>query len=171
MLIEFMTAIAAGFVGAGGAMLLRSLSGERLPRAMIPVFAGIGMIGVTVWNEYTWYDRIAATLPEQVVVVQTHAEPSTFRPWTYALPYVSRFMAVNRAAVHTNDQVPGQRLTEVLLYTHRQPARNVPLLIDCEGARRADIADGMEFDDAGRVTNADWQDMETQDPLLSAVCS
>ena len=171
MLIEYIAAFAAAFVGAGVAMLARHITRGAVPRSAIPVLAGMGMLGFTIWGEYAWYGRTANSLPADVVVVQTHAEPSSFRPWTYVKPFVSRFMAVDRAAVRTNADVPDQKLAEVLLFTHRGPAAKVPVLVDCLGQRRADISDGMTFDAVGAVTDATWHDMAGEDPLLAAVCS
>lgn len=171
MLIELITAFAAAIAGAGTAMLVRHMSGKRLPRIMIPLCAGLAMISVTIWNEYSWYTRTADTLPEDVVVVSTFAEPYSFRPWTYAMPYVSRFMAVDTAAIRLNQNVPDQRMAEVFLFKHRAPIAKLPMLIDCAAGARADIADGMEFNEEGAVINADWQDLAEGDPLLAAVCS
>ncbi|MEM0923615.1 MAG: hypothetical protein AAGF44_04255 [Pseudomonadota bacterium] len=171
MLIEFIAATAAAFVGAGSAMLLRHLSGGRLPRILIPVAAAIGMFGFTIWGEYSWYDRTAQSLPEGIVVVRAQPEPSSFRPWTYLKPYTSRFMAVDTQAIRTNQAVPDQRLAEVIVFARLEPVRTIPLLVDCQAKRRADIVDGMNFGESGTITNADWQDMEAEDPLLRAICS
>ncbi|MEM7742701.1 MAG: hypothetical protein AAF409_03235 [Pseudomonadota bacterium] len=171
MLIEFIAAFAAAAVGAGIAMLVRMVTKGALPRVMVPIFAAVGMFGFTIWGEYSWFSRTADALPEGVVVVQTYAEPSSFRPWTHLTPFVSRFMAVDQTAIRANADVPGQRLVELLLFTHRAPATKLPMLIDCAAGRRADIADGMVFDAAGNVTNADWTDVPAGDPLLQATCS
>ncbi len=171
MLIDFIATIAAGFVGAGVALLLRHLSRGALPRAFIPIVAGLSMLGLTIWSEYSWFGRTAGTLPPEVVVVSSHSEPSWYRPWTYAEPFVSRFMAIDRAAIRTNESVPGQRMAEVLIFRHREPPSKFPLLVDCTGMRRADIVDGMTFDDAGAVIDADWREMPADDPLLGAICS
>ncbi len=163
--------MSGGFAGAGVGLLLRHLSRGALPRATAPVFAGAAMIGLTIWSEYSWFGRTAGALPADVVVVRTQAEPSTYRPWTWAHPFVSRFMAVDKATIRTNDKAPGQRMAELLVFAHREPAAKLPMLIDCQAGRRADIADGATFDADGRVVGADWRDLAPADPLLEAICS
>lgn len=171
MLIELIAAVAAAFVGAGVAMLLRHLTRGAVPRVLIPVFAGLGMILVTVWSEYSWFKRTSGALPADIVVIATRAEPSWFRPWTYVLPFTSRFMALDRATILTNENLPDQRMAEVLVFAHREPGAKVPVLVDCKAGLRADIADGVRFDQAGAVTDADWQEMPADDPLREAICS
>lgn len=171
MLMEFISVFAAGFVGAGVALLLRLATKGALPRAAVPVFAGLAMIGLTIWSEYSWFGRTSGALPEQIVVVRAEPEPSSWRPWTWAHPYVSRFMAVDRSSIRTNDKVPEQRMAEILVFARREAPAKLPMLIDCQAGRRADIVDGASFDAEGRVTNADWRDLVAGDPLLDAICS
>ena len=64
MFVELIATIFAGIACAGIAMLLNRLTGRRLPKWIIPIAAGAGMLGMTVSNEYTWYSRTAETLPE-----------------------------------------------------------------------------------------------------------
>lgn len=52
MFWTLLTAFVAAFAGAGVGLALRHLSGKRLPKGIIPVFAGLGMIASTVALEY-----------------------------------------------------------------------------------------------------------------------
>ena len=170
MLIEFMAAFAAAFVGAGIAMLLRLMTKGRMPRVMIPIFAGLGMLGFTIWGEYAWFDRTAGALPDDVVVVQTHAEPSTYRPWTHLRPFVNRFMAVDTTTVRTNVNVPEQRLAEVLLFAHRAPAETgfenpvgrVDLHDLCADGREQDLI-AEHLDRTGRRARASPDETDKED--------
>ena len=44
------------------------------------------------------------------------------------------------------------------------------MLIDCAQARSALLIDGAEFAEDGTVSNADWQAMGQDDPILKLVC-
>jgi len=170
MLMELIAAAAAGFLGAGVAMILRKATGGRLPRASVPVAAGLAILGLAVWSEYTWYGRMSASLPDDVVVTTTHETSSPLRPWTYAAPFVTRFATVDRASIRRNDEVPDQLMVDVLLFARHAPPARVPVLVDCAQGRRADIADGMTFDERGAVADADWRALPAGDPLVAAVC-
>jgi len=52
------------------------------PRWLVPVAAGIGLIGTTVWLEYDWFRRVGAELPPGFVVVDARATSNPLRPWT-----------------------------------------------------------------------------------------
>ena len=171
MLVEWFAAITAAFAGAGIGLICRHLSRGRLPGSIIPIFAAIGMFGFAVWSEYSWFERTRASLPNSVAVTSQIAEPSTYRPWTYLAPFTSRFIAVDQAAIRTNPNVPDQRMTEIMLFARLEPPNVLPVLLDCRSGRRADIVDGLTFDDNGAVINADWLELATDDPLLDAVCS
>lgn len=170
MLIEWIGTVAIGFGAAGVVLLLRFVTRKALPRFALPAAAGLAMLGFTIWNEYSWFARTTAALPPEAVVTLSHAEPSAFRPWTYLSPFVSRFAAVDRAGIRRNERVPGQVLVEILLFNRHGPTAKVPVLVDCGGHRRADIADGITFDADGAPTNAEWHEMKPDDPLIGAVC-
>ena len=51
------------------------------------------------------------------------------------------------------------------------PGAEIPVVVDCVESRRADLADGIEFDEEGALVNADWIAVEADDPLLEAVCT
>ena len=65
------------------------------------------MIGVTISNEYTWFSRSSAALPEGIEAAETAEKTAFYQPWSYALPYIHRFAAVD---VGTMKSQPGQHL-------------------------------------------------------------
>jgi hypothetical protein len=171
VLMDLVATIAAGFAGAGIALLLRRLSGGRLPGVFVPWVAGGAMIAFLLWNDYSWYGRTAGGLPEQVEVYTSMPESAAWRPWSYLAPVTERFGAVDTGSIRRNPAVPGQVMAEVYLFARRAPVARLPVLIDCVGNRRADIADGMEFAADGAVSNAVWTVLEPDDPLAGAVCA
>ncbi len=68
MFLELIATIFAGIACAGVAMLLNLATGRRLPRWILPIAAGAGMIAMTISNEYTWFDRTAERLPDGVEI-------------------------------------------------------------------------------------------------------
>ncbi len=171
MAFELIAAFVAGLGAAGLVMMLRRLTGNRLPRWLTPATAGLAMIGYGIWTEYAWFGRTTAALPDGVEIVSINRTPSVFRPWTYAAPFVDRFAAVDLAAAQRHDAAPGQVLVDVMLIARWGPRARVPVLVDCQGARRADLIDGAEFGADGRILDPDWRPLGGDDPLIATVCA
>lgn len=171
MIIEFVAVIAIGFAAAGVAMLLRRATGNRLPRFATPAAAGLAMLGFTIWGEYSWYPRTAQALPADVPILSVHAEPSVFRPWTYLVPFVNRFSAVDLASARRNAALPDQVIVDVVLMGRHSASAKVPVMVDCAENRRADLVDGMAFDDTGALRDAHWHALGPDHPLIGHVCA
>lgn len=170
MFIELIATIFAGIACAGVVMVLNLLTGRRLPKWLMPVAAGAGMIGMTISNEYTWFDRTAERLPEGVQVASTVEEQGWLRPWTQVAPYTKRFVAVDVASLRKNENLPEQRLADLYFFGRWSPVSQAPMLFDCKMSRSALLIDGADFAADGTVTNADWQSMAAEDPILGLVC-
>ncbi len=170
MFLELIGTIFAGFAFAGIVLVLNKLTGGRLPRWATPVAAGLGMIGMTIASEYSWYDRTRETLPESVSIIQEVESRAIYRPWTYAVPFVDRFAAIDTDSVRKNEQVPDERLVELYFFGRWAPVSKVPVVVNCAENLRANLADGTEFGDDGRVLNADWIKAGTGDPIIEATC-
>jgi hypothetical protein len=170
MFIELIATIFAGIACAGVAMLLNIVTGRRLPKWLMPVAAGAGMIGMTISNEYTWFNRTAERLPEGVAVASTVEEQGWLRPWTQIAPYTKRFVAVDVATLRKNENIPEQRLADLYFFGRWSPVSQAPMLFDCQKSKSALLIDGADFGADGTVTNAEWQAMEEKDPILIMVC-
>jgi len=170
MFLELVAVIVAGFAAAGLMMTLNFIVARRLPRALIPIAAGLAMIGMAVWSEYNWFERNRANLPDGFEIVVTNESRAAWRPWTYLYPFTDRFIAVQPDAAMTNPAAPGQVLVELFVFGRWAPIARVPVLVDCAGSRRADVIDGIEFSDSGTVEGADWVELAADDPLLAVLC-
>ena len=170
MFVELIATIFAGIACAGIAMLLNITTGRRLPKWVMPVAAGLGMLGMTISNEYTWFSRTAERLPDGVEIAMTVDEQSWFRPWTQVWPYTKRFVAVDTGTARSNENLPDQRLADLYFFGRWSPVNQAPMLFDCGAGRSALLIDGAEFGDDGAVSNADWQAMPADDPILALVC-
>lgn len=148
----------------------RALKG-RLPAWLMPVSAGLAMLIATISSEYGWYERTTRTMPQGFVVAQTIEETAIYRPWTYLVPYVSRFVAVNRASLRTHPDHAGQRIADLVFYGRWTRTARVPMLFDCDKNRRADLVDGGEFGPDGGIIGADWVALAASDPVLRTACA
>ncbi|NJN05553.1 MAG: hypothetical protein HC814_02965 [Rhodobacteraceae bacterium] len=169
----FFELIGTIIAGAAAALLVwainRALKG-RLPNWLVPAAAGAAMLLATISSEYSWYTRTAATLPAGMEIAQTVEEKAFYRPWTYARPYVSRFVAVDYAGARSHPDIEGQRIVDLLFYGRWARMAQVPVLFDCVAGRSADIVDGIEFGENGSITNANWRVLAGDDPILKAAC-
>lgn len=151
-------------------MILNIASGRRLPRWIAPVAAGLGMLATTVSNEYTWYNRTAAQLPQGLTVAMTVEEQGWVRPWTQIWPYTKRFVAVDQSTIRSHEQQPGHRLVDLYFFGRWSPVNSAPVLFDCPGARAALLIDGAEFAADGTVEDAAWEPRAPDDPVLALAC-
>ena len=171
MFLELIATFVIGFGVAGVILIVNAMTGRRLPGAVLPVGAGLAMIGFTIWSEYNWYPRTLAQLPEGIEIISTNESQAVYRPWTYLTPFVDRFAAVDKARIRRNENVPEQVMVPVVFMGRWAPGAEIPVVVDCVESRRADLADGIEFDEEGALVNADWIAVEADDPLLEAVCT
>lgn len=169
MFIDLVATISAGFALAGITLVLRALTRHRLPAWIIPAAAGLGMLGFAIWNEYTWYPRTVAALPEGVVVARARQESAVWRPWTYVRPIVTRFSAVDTRMNRTNPDAAGRVLTTVLLVGRWQPGVTVPVIFDCETSRRAPLTGDTPLPETAR-SDLDWEEIPSTDELLRIAC-
>ena len=170
MFIELIATFIAGIACAGLAMLLIRVSGRRLPRWITPIAAGAGMLAVTISNEYTWYDRTTASLPDGLEVAMTVDEQSWIRPWTQIWPYTKRFIAVDLGTARSHENQPDQTLVDLYFFGRWSPVNQAPVLFDCAGTRSALLVDGAEFAPDGSLRAAEWQGLAPDDEILTLAC-
>jgi hypothetical protein len=170
MYVDIITIIAAGFAAAGVALILNHLSKRRLPRWIIPAFAGAGMIAMSLTNEYRWYPRTLTLLPEGYAVVSTVDYSAPFSPWTYLVPYVNRFAAVDVAGAQRNANLPALRLTNVVFFHRWQPVQFRTALFDCEQGRSALLEGDVTFNEDGSIRVPRWDQTGLEDPATALVC-
>ena len=170
MYVDIITIIAAGFAAAGIVMILNRLIGGRLPRWAIPAGAGAGMILMSLTNEYRWYPRTLELLPAGFEVISTADHSAAYSPWTYVVPYVDRFVAVDLDGVQRNEGQPDLRLSRVIFFTRWEPVRVLPVVFDCAQGRSALLDAEKVFNDDGTVRVARWDQTGQNDPPTALVC-
>jgi len=170
MFFELIATLFAGFGGAGIVLILNTLTGGRLPKWLLPVAAGAAMIAMTIYNEYTWYGRQTAGLPDSFEVALSVENRAWFRPWTYVAPYTHRFVAVDRATLRTHSGQTGQVLARLYFFNRWSTVEATDALVDCDGRRIALIRGEAPFDDTGAVIDPDWGPVPEDDRILPIAC-
>lgn len=167
MFLELIATFAAGIGAAAAVLVLAHLSGGRLPRYAAPAAAGLAMLAYAIWSEYSWAARMAGTLPEGVEVIHEVAESKPWKPWTYAVPQVTRFVVLDRAGVQSNPAVPGVFLVDVYLFARWNPPARLPQFVDCPNRARAEVTEAA----LANPSRAAWRRAPEDDPLLEALCT
>lgn len=170
MAIELIAAFVSAIACAGIAMLMRKLSGGRLPKWFVPAAAGAGMIGFAVVMEYGWYGRQAAALPEGVVVVWEDQRPQALRPWTMAVPMTSRFIAMDTRSLAVHPGGADLILAEVYAFARWQGIEQALLVVDCAGNRSVRLTTETKIDEAGVLTGGEWVPIAEDDSSAQVAC-
>ncbi|PWR04107.1 hypothetical protein DKT77_03445 [Meridianimarinicoccus roseus] len=170
MFLELIATFVIGLGGAGTVLLLNKVMRGRLPGWLMPATAGLSMIAFSIWSEYTWYPRTANNLPDKVVVAWANEDSAPWKPWTYALPQTNRFVAVDTGTIRTNDGLPGQRMVDLYFMGRWAPGRQVSVVFDCDGNRRAELGPNAAMDERGALSPDAWTTMAPDDPVLRTAC-
>ncbi|MGH1578154.1 hypothetical protein [Planktotalea sp.] len=171
MFLELIGVIFAGVAMAGVVMLLNRLVGGRIPKWMMPVAAGIAMIGATISNEYSWFERTQAGLPDGVEMVTSFEKKGLMRPWTYVKPYTDKFAALDQLSLREHEAQPDMKLLDLLLFARWSAIQKVPMVFDCANGRQAALIEGAEFSADGQVETAAWFSPPANDPVQKAACA
>lgn len=115
MIWHLIAAVFAGLGAAGIGLILRLASGKRLPRWIVPVCAGLGMLAYQIHNEYSWFEHKRQQLPESAEVVDVEESQVFWRPWTFLFPMTTAFTIVEPDQLSVK-RAQGERLVEFLLY-------------------------------------------------------
>ncbi|MGC3871776.1 hypothetical protein ACPF7Z_00715 [Halomonas sp. GXIMD04776] len=168
MVWHLVAAVFAGLGAAGVGLLLRIISGKRLPRWVVPVFAGLGMLAYQVHYEYAWFDDKRARLPETATVVSTDEEQMIWRPWTYLVPLTTAFSVVDQDNL-VRSQVNGEALVEFILYQFEKSYQDLvthrAYLINCATREKLPLTDENRQPDLSEL-----QDIDPSTLLFQAVC-
>ncbi|WP_296402499.1 hypothetical protein [Psychrobacter sp.] len=179
MIYEFIATVTAGFGMAGIAMILRQLAklmGRKAPKWLIPIFAGFGMLGFQIHQEYHWDKQQLQTIPESVQVIKNVEGSLWYRPWSYIKPQVIRFMAsgeaktIDRAISSTTDDI---RLSNLYLFERRISTKVIPQLVNCTHPATTTLTQSTSEAKltAANFKQLSWHTLAINEPLYQAVCS
>lgn len=170
MYIELIAAIASAFAAAGLVLVVNRATGGRLPGWSMPAAAGAALLGYAIWSEYSWFDRVASELPDGVDVTFSNQASAVWKPWTFVVPYVDRFVAVDGLSIRTNDAVPHQRLVDVYFYGRWSRRTGVEVIVDCTERVMAPLP-SAELDATGAAVRAAWVSPVEGDTTVESACA
>lgn len=170
MAVDLIAAVATGLALAGCILAASNLFGLKVPRYVYPFTIGAGMIGISVYLDYTWYGRTREQLPPRVAVVEHGRTQAYWQPWTLVAAPVNRFIAVDPATARRNEAVPDIVLTQLIHVRRRSPTVLANEFVDCAAPRRASANDSVRFAPDGTPEAADWVPLPRDHPLVSALC-
>lgn len=170
MFLELIATFIAGIAAAGVLMLVNRAIGGRLPRWLIPVAAGAAMLLSTISSEYSWYSRTAGPLPEGIEVAETIESKAMYRPWTYAKPYIERFVAVDVGTARRNPDQPGKVLVDLLFFGRWQPLQTLAVMFDCTNNMQTLVPEEVNFDENGALIGAKWGPIPADEPTFKLAC-
>ena len=158
----------AGLGAAGVALILRFLSRKKLPKWIIPAFAGVGMLTYQIYIEYTALDLIKSRLPQGVEVLETETESMVWRPWTYLFPMETAFTALDVANADSRTLESGEQVVQFVLYRfekhHVTQARPQGYLLNC--ANR----EAVRLDEEGRPMASPVDGMASKEQVHRLLC-
>ena len=171
MFIHLLATLALGAVAAGLVYIIVRPFGWKPPSVVYPMAAALGILAYTVYDEYSWYSRVSSTLPTRLNVVRTYATSMPYQPWTYALPRVYRFDALDLGSTRTNPNAPDLTLVQMLRVTRNTSSVNISAIVDCRNDRFAEVDNKKtQFADNGLPTNAEWLNLADHHALRKLVC-
>lgn len=171
MLFELIATFAAGFMAAGVVLIVNLTFKGLLPKWVMPVCAGLAMIGYTIWSEYSWFDRVTNALPGGLEVAASTEDSAFWRPWTYLYPMTERFVAVDSASLQMHPEAPEKRIVTLYFYARWTAPQPVPVAFDCAQGRRALLTEDVTLTETGKVDGADWEQVAEDDAVFAMVCT
>ncbi|HZJ95295.1 MAG TPA: hypothetical protein VFD11_07035 [Thiopseudomonas sp.] len=122
-----------GLCLGGMSFFLRKVSRNRLPSWIIPVSAGVGMLGYLAYYDYGWFEFKKGQLPPQAVIIEQSNEKNFFKPWRYVVPTVSSFAILDGQVRSTLQD--GELLIEYVRYTfindYNERLETQPYVLNC----------------------------------------
>ena len=160
MLWHLLAVFIIGLCMGAFAYALRRFSRNKLPSWIIPVFAGIGMLGYLAYYDYNWFSLKRGQLPAESVVIEQNRASNFFRPWSYVLPSVSSFVVLDGKVKETRQD--GQTLVQYIRYEfindYIERLENTPYVLNCSTGEQIALSDNSE--DTSKV------ELVTRDSLL-----
>lgn len=169
MIWHLIAAVFAGLAAAGIGLILHKLSGKRLPKWIVPVCGGLGMLGYQIQVEYSWFEHKQAQLPESATVISKDTSTAIWRPWTFAIPMTTKFSVVDSENIRISEQGDA-RLAEFILYQFERHHTDIlitqPYLLNCENREL------VPLDETSREPMLEEiRTLRETSPLLNSVCA
>ena len=158
MFWEIIATASAGIGAAGIALILRFLL-KKSPKWLVPVFAGLGVLGFQVYDEYTWASHTQSRLPKDSVVVAQIPHTAFYKPWSYIKPQVLQFVVADKAGVQSNHDNPHIKKVPLYFFQRRMKAYQHTILIDCQSQQQT-----------SQDNSNNWGELTYTKSIIKAVC-
>lgn len=168
MALELIAALIAAVACAGLALIAGRLSGGRLPRWFMPFAAALGLIGFTIWSEYSWFSRVSGELPEGVMVIDAPRTPQVTRPWTFIVPMTSHFTVVDTRKLAAHPARATLVMVPIYAFARWNPVRDGYVVVDCMAKTSVMLTDAVTINDAGTLTGGEWS--PATEAMLGTIC-
>ena len=168
MIWHLIAAIFAGLAAAGVGLLLRTLSGKRLPKWIVPVCGGLGMISYQIHMEYSWFEHKQQQLPDTAEVISSDTSQQVWRPWTFIFPVTTKFSVVDSENIQlgTSDDA---RVAQFILYQFERHYTDVithhPYVLNCDSRELIPLEPETREPQIDRMST-----LRDTSPLLNNVC-
>lgn len=170
IILNIIGPIVFGIAFAGVLVFLKRVLRLPVPGWSVPMGAALAMMAAHLYNGYTWYDRFRAELPESVTIVNILPTSRMLEPWTYLIPRIDRFTAIDSNSLHINEALPDMVIGEILLIERYAPTAKVAQIADCAGNRTADLPADPAFGTDGLPLGLNWISRPADHPVLAAMC-
>jgi hypothetical protein len=158
----------AGLGAAGIAMLLRKLSGNRLPKWIIPALGGLGMLSYQIYYEYSWFEHQLQRQPAESVLVASETGEVFWRPWTFFWPMTTAFTVLDSKSLLREDAAASNVVAFNLYRFEKQHVDRVshqPHLLNCS------TAELLPLDAQKKPLLQQLKRIERTDALYQRACS
>ncbi|WP_447928040.1 hypothetical protein [Vreelandella sp. EE27] len=167
MIWHLVAAVFAALAAAGVGLILRKLSRGRLPKWIVPVMAGLGMLGYQIHVEYSWFDHKKAQLPASTEVVDSATGTEIWRPWTFFFPMTTRFSVIDQQSIQRSGE--NAELAEFMLYHFERHHTDLVIpkayVLNCESRELVPLDD-----DSGEPELQGMRTLRSTSELLEAAC-
>lgn len=167
MIWHLIAVVFAGLGAAGIALIIRNLSRKRAPKWLVPVFAGIGMLGYQVNFEYNWFTHKQQQLPASAQVIDSEKNTVFWRPWTFFVPMTTAFTLIDSESIaisQNNDNKIADYLTYRFEKQHIDLVTYQRFLLNCETGER------IEISDTGNANLATKTDLDSSSDEYKQLC-
>ncbi len=166
MIWNLLAVLVTGLTLGALAFALRKMTGNRLPKWLIPACAAAGMLGYLAYYDYSWYEFKLGQLPEGSVVIAQGRDTSLLKPWSFVHPAVDSFVVFD--GKHTALKQDQQWLVEYFEYVfHKDPIERLEtraFVLNCGTRER------VAFDRDTRQARGPLETISRDSPVYRSAC-
>ena len=167
MIWHLVATFSAGLGAAGIAFLLRSITQQKLPKWIIPAFAGVGMLAYQIYFEYNWFEHQSSRQPEGSVITSSEQHSMLWRPWTTVFPMTTVFTVVDTQNLQVRDMGD---LTLVEFIEYRFEKKYIDVVTHQKYVLNCTDAQIMAISDEHKPLSQQPKNVDRSSVLFSAVC-